>query len=202
MGKEEQKNVAAGSGDESDEKEEVKIDKWDGTALKNTLDDTVRKIFTEKYKYVECHKLMDIRLTICVTAVSAAMFALVYDYFNPFPASKIVLITCVLTYFTLMGILTLYTTMVEKGIFLVVKSTDVVGMDPPKVFTVSSYLKRFDDIYTLSIEFTDGRGSKPVEVSLSKSVANWFDENGILVDRFENDVTDLHSQLKSGKKSK
>ncbi|RWS07583.1 signal peptidase complex: subunit SPC25-like protein [Dinothrombium tinctorium] len=190
-------------GDEKLEaKDDVKIDKWDGTALKNALDDKVRKIFTEKYKYVECHKLMDIRLTICVTAVSAAMFALVYDYLNPFPASKFVLITCVLTYFALMGVLTLYTTFIEKGIFLVAKHTDPIGMDPTKVFTVTSVLKRFDDNYHLSIEYNDGKpGSKTIEASFTKSVANWFDENGVLTDRFENDVNALHNQLESGKKT-
>ena len=62
--------------------------KWDGTAVKNSLDDAVKEVLTEKLEYEEDHGLMDKRLVICGLAVAVAMFALVWDYFYPFPASK------------------------------------------------------------------------------------------------------------------
>ena len=136
--------------------------------------------------------MLDIRLGICLTAVGAAGFALAYDYMNPFPQSKQVLIGCVLSYFVLMTILTLYTTFVEKGIFL-------QAYNDRKKWTVSSSLKRFDDIYELCLELSVN-GGPTVEANLSKSVAEWFDVNGVfLADKFEAQVRKLYESVKKTK---
>ena len=65
---------------------------------------------TAKLPYTENFNLMDGRLVICAVAVGVAMFALLWDFLNPFPKSRPVLIGCVASYFLLMGVLTLYTT--------------------------------------------------------------------------------------------
>lgn len=187
--------------EETNEEPEVqepfaKVDKWDGSAVKNALDDAVRTILVDKLEYAEHHRLMDIRLAVCLTAVGAAMFALLWDYLNPFPASRSVLVLCVISYFILMGVLTLYTTLVEKGIFLETLDVDETGVDPTSKWTVSSNLKRFDDEYSLCLEYKSGPNSKVIEETLTKSVAEWFTEDGeLLFEKFEAEVMKLHNAL-------
>ncbi|XP_067127976.1 signal peptidase complex subunit 2-like [Centruroides vittatus] len=181
----------------------VKVDKWDGAAVKNALDDAVKKVFKEKFKLKENHRLMDGRLIFSTVAVSAATFALLWDIFHPFPESRSVLVCCVVLYFILMAVLTTYTTFIEQGIFLLAVDRDPSGLDPDHKWTARSCLKRFSDNYNLLITFTDGKTNETRESKLSKSVGNWFDENGVLLyDLFELEVCKLHNELLTDKKQK
>ncbi|XP_012256887.1 signal peptidase complex subunit 2 [Athalia rosae] len=176
--------------DQKDEALPIKVNKWDGSAVKNALDDAVKNILTEKYNYVENFSLLDGRLALCSIAVGIAIVALLWDYMNPFPASKHVLVICVSAYFIVMGILTLYTTYKEKGIFVVAAQRDPAGFDPELVWEASSYLKKYDDEYHLVLSVRDEKAGTSNETSVKNSVAKFIDSNGIVIPRLVEAMVD------------
>ncbi|XP_074621307.1 signal peptidase complex subunit 2-like [Acropora palmata] len=181
----------------------VKIDKWDCNAIKNALDDASKKVLTDGFGYVEDHKKTDIRLLICTISCLFALAALIYDYLFPFPVSRSILIFCVFSYFTLMTALTIFTTFIEKNYILFAIQKDEAGVSPDNNWRLSSTLKRYGHMYTLTIMYIDGTRKQRREQSLEKSVASWFDEDGtLLFDILEKDVRDLHNGIASEKKDK
>ena len=62
--------------------------------------------------------------------------------------------------------------------------------------------RRFDDMYTMMLTFYDGKTGQTREDSFNRSVADFYDDNGVLcMDLVEAAVTKLHKGLSSAKKT-
>lgn len=174
------------------------MNKWDGAAAKHAVDDTVKAALLKKPNIRESFTIIDGRLFICALAVGVALVALGYDYKFPFPQSRQVLIVCVCSYFVLMGVLTLYTTFIEKGIFAVAVQDDGATK---RTWQASSDMKKYDDKYALTLSVKDGKGIR--EATITKSIASFIDVNGVICqDNITNELSRLYNSINSEKKDK
>lgn len=106
-----------------------------------------------------------------------------------------ILIACVGAYFALMGVLTLYTTFCEKGIFAV--AVQKQGSKTIK-WKASSGMQKYDDQYTLYVACQDSRGEH--EAQMRRSCAHYIDVNGVVNETIvAQDLSKLINKLNSEK---
>lgn len=110
-------------------------------------------------------------------------------------AARPILIACVVAYFVLMGVLTLYTAFCEKGIFVV--AVQKVGAKTV-TWKASSGMQKYDDQYTLFVACRDSKAER--EAQLTRSCAHYIDVNGVVNETtVANDLSKLINMLNSEK---
>ncbi|KAH8553750.1 signal peptidase complex subunit 2 [Umbelopsis sp. PMI_123] len=156
------------------EQEEIKINKYDSTQLKHTVDDHIRKYLTTDAGYAENHQHMDVKLSLGYISCVFAIAATYYEWENGFERAKPVTLICVVSYFLLNFIAWVYAYFVEKQ--------DVfVGTKDGSTLKISAHTERLSEIYTLNFYSSDSKSKKHGEHTLQSSFGKWFNEDGVLV---------------------
>lgn len=80
---------------------------------------------------------------------------------------------------------------------------DPAGFNPDLVWEASSYLKKYDDKYNLILSVRSVSSGNLNETTVTKSVANFIDVNGVVIpELIEAVVTNMHDSLTSQRKEK
>jgi signal peptidase complex subunit 2 len=80
---------------------------------------------------------------------------------------------------------------------------DPAGFNPDMIWEASSYLKKYDDKYNLVLSIRSASMGIFNETSVTKSVANFIDVNGVVIpELIETVVTNMHDSLTSQRKEK
>ncbi|KAL3652235.1 hypothetical protein CASFOL_001916 [Castilleja foliolosa] len=170
-----------------------KVNLLDHHSIKHILDESVSEIVTSK-GYPEDVRLSNIRLLIGVIIIAIALFAQFYN--KKFPENR--------------NFLIVFNGILQLIIYIKEKNAMMFTYPPPGNFTstglvITTKLPRFSDMYTLIIASADPKSvsAKP-PVEFTKSVTQWFTEEGVLVEGlFWKDVEGLINEYaKESKKSK
>jgi signal peptidase complex subunit 2 len=189
--------------DQSDDEteKEIKVDKWDTSAVRNAIEDATKKFFNDQDEFTEDFKLFDTKLALCTIACLFSGFALIYDYFiAPFPKSTNVLMMCSISYFVTMGVVTLFSMFVEKNCFFRSKERREGGIGTPSMWTIESKFPKYTDKFVLLFIRDDSQTGQRREEKLEKSISSWFDKKGVLdVDRLNADLATMQKNVKTKK---
>ncbi|CAH8657055.1 unnamed protein product [Heterobilharzia americana] len=182
----------------SETPKEITVNKWDVGSLKLALDDAAKEL-----GLVETHQLFDGRLVLCTISVLIAGFGVLFDYLYPHPRSRTVLIVCIVLYFLMSAMITLYVMYVEKNVFFTGVKEDKTGVDPADAWTASSYMNKYDPTYHFSLRVCDGITKKVKLSAVEKSAAEFFNVKGELQrERYDEFLRNLVADLYCDKKTR
>ncbi|KAL1217818.1 Signal peptidase complex subunit 2 [Cardamine amara subsp. amara] len=163
---------------ETTNKNVKKANLLDHHSIKHILDESVSDIVTSR-GYKEDVRLSNLKLILGTIIIVVALVAQFYN--KKFPENRDFLIGCIALYVVLNAVLQLILYTKEKNAILFTYPPE--GSFTSTGLVVSSKLPRFSDEYTLTIDSADPKSiSAGKSVQFTKSVTQWFTEDGVLVE--------------------
>jgi len=150
------------------EEEKTHVFLYDGGQIKQTLDDSAIRTIAD-IGYEELNTYSNIKIIVGLLCCLLAVIAHFYPV--PFPDNKIVLIICVVLYFTLNIFLQYVVTFHEKGCVTMVPTESDGKL---ATILVSSNLPRLEEMYTLTVSLKNSTKGE----TLKESITSFFDEEG------------------------
>ncbi|KAI8139035.1 signal peptidase complex subunit 2 [Fennellomyces sp. T-0311] len=182
--------------DTTNAEEPVEIsNKYDGTQIKNAVDDQVRKFLgSEEGGYKEGHVHTDIKLLLGYSSCLLAGGAFLFEYYTSFEEAKPILLVAVVVFWLLQGTSWLYGALIEQNEIFVGYKTDAKG-ERQGILTVSSEMQKYSPDYTIQMQYQDQVAHKVTKIKLTKNASSWFTEDGVLATEAVN--KDLKEQNES-----
>lgn len=184
-------NILASAGIEANVDAPIAINKWDIAAVKNLMDDAVYKYvldFSEGFE--EDYLETDIRLTVCLLACLFAGFACIWGFFVPHPESTTVVGSCVIGYFSLVTLLSIYQSFFEVPTLLYAKKKNDNGKSDE--LHVVTFMERYNTKYEVHITYTRASTGEKLSHQAVWDINDYFYEDGVLAnENVDEDVRKL-----------
>ncbi|KAI8637314.1 signal peptidase complex subunit 2 [Parasitella parasitica] len=168
--------------------------KYDGTQIKNAVDDEISRFFSKEQNFSQSHIHTDIKLLLGYVSCFIAGGSFLYEYKTSFYDALTVTTACVIVYWTIQSISLAYGYLVEKDeLFAGTKKVDGKGTSTLKV---SGKIDKHSPKYQLCFNYTDIRAGKTVSYKVEPNVTAWFDTKGVLVQQaMDSDLSTYLSTL-------
>ncbi|CEP12371.1 hypothetical protein [Parasitella parasitica] len=153
--------------------------KYDGTQIKNAVDDEISRFYSKEQNFSQSHIHSDIKLLLGYLSCFIAGGSFLYEYKTSFNDALTVTTVCVIVYWAIQSVSFAYGYFVEKDeLFAGTKKVDGKSTSTLKI---SGKIDKHSPIYQLCFSYTDIGSGKSVSQKVEPNVTTWFDTQGVLV---------------------
>eukprot|EP00051_Salpingoeca_urceolata_P028268 m.485962 g.485962 ORF g.485962 m.485962 type:complete len:210 (+) comp24088_c0_seq1:152-781(+) len=181
--------------EEQEETEVIKLDKWDGSAVKNNLDDVFKQAVIDLHPtFHEDTATTDLKLFLSTLACLFALGGCLYGFLVPHPDSSFVVGLCVIGYFGLVTLITLHQNYMDPGYLLI--SRDNRDEAEFNLLELSVVLPRFHTYVSVDLAYTHKNSGETTVVSRKWCIADFIYESGTLAqDRIHDAIQEMKEEV-------
>ncbi|KIH91263.1 signal peptidase protein complex [Sporothrix brasiliensis 5110] len=151
-----------------------KISVYNLADLKNTSDDAIPN-YLNSLRFVQSHRLTDVRLALGYGALAVAVACFLWDYKLGFDSTKYYSALAVLVYMALNVALTYWSRYVEGA-------TVYVGTSPSgETITIATSVEKYTPVYNVDITITSKSKAVAQKIAVSRPFSEWFDSAGSFI---------------------